>query len=106
MASDNRQRDNLRDIIGMQLGDGAPERFKAACRRFDDEQRLPCLVHFPFPSEQRGDARQHVDAGGQSAFHERFGDSATRPRGWTRHQHDDVSLPSTFHHSATELTPC
>ena len=72
MGAENRQGDDLRDVIGMSGPDSRPELLEASGGRFDDQERFGRAVHATLPPEQGLELWQNVDAGRETLSDERL----------------------------------
>src|SRR4029077_11037240 len=90
-ASLNRQRDNFRHVVTMQLLDRALQCSKSLARRFYDQERFLRGLNLVLPAIDRTHRNlKNIHARRQPLLHERTGDSPGLLRRTACHQHDDL----------------
>lgn len=90
-AAGNRQRNNFRQIITVQLLDRGLQGPKALPRRFYYQQRFLCRLDFSLPPIYRANRNlKNIHARRQPLLHKRPGDSLGLPGVSACHQHDNL----------------
>ena len=86
-----RHDDELRDLVGMELGDATFERLEPRGRRLDDHLALALALDCAMPRVDRLHLRQDVDARGQALADEGAGEGRRVGRGRPGGEDDDGS---------------